>query len=86
MATAGAKPNRTIRVADHLWTPAREIAVQHGEHITDVIVRGLDLYVRSHGYGVDPVTALERLARLFAAGLIPEHEWHAKRRELLARI
>jgi len=73
-------------VSDELWTEAKRTAADQGETVTDVITRALDSYVRSHGYGVDPVTALERLARLHAAGEIPEAEWHRKRRELLDRI
>lgn len=79
-------PTRSIRIGDERWLPLREIAAEHGETATDVIVRAIDLYVASRGHGVDPVTALERLARLYAAGHLPEDEWRRKRRELLARI
>lgn len=79
-------PTRTVRVADDLWAAAREIAGERGETVTDVIVRALEQYARSHGWHVDPVTALERLARLHRAGLIPDDEWVAVRRELLDRI
>jgi hypothetical protein len=75
-----------VRVGDPLWDAAKRVTAEQGETVTDVIVRGLDLYVRSRGYGVDPVTALERLARLHAAGLLPDDEWRTKRRELLDRI
>jgi allophanate hydrolase subunit 1 len=77
---------RGVRVADPLWLAAQEVTAEQGETVTDVIVRGLDLYVRSHGYGVDPVTALERLHRLHTAGGLTDDEWRMKRRELLDRI
>lgn len=77
---------RGVRVGDELWRAAKAITAEHGETVTDVVVRGLDLYVRSRGYGVDPVTALERLARLHADGLLPDDEWREKRRDLLDRI
>jgi hypothetical protein len=69
-----------------LWLPAKVIAAEQGEVVTDVIVRALDLYVRSRGWQVDPVAALERLAHLHARGVIPDEEWRVKRRELLDRI
>jgi hypothetical protein len=73
-------------VGDERWLPLKEIAAEHGETATDVILRAIDSYVASRGYGVDPVTALERLARLHAAGHLPDDEWRVKRRELLDRI
>lgn len=79
-------PTRSIRVGDELWMAAREVASERGETVTDVVVRSLDQYVRSHGHGVDPVTALKRLARLHAAGGLTDEEWRMKRRELLDRI
>jgi hypothetical protein len=86
VATTGPTPNRTVRIADDLWLPAKQIAAEHGEMVTDVISRSLEQYVSTRGYGVDPVTALERLAALHAAGLIPDDEWGPKRRELLDRV
>lgn len=79
-------PTRGIRVGDDLWFPFKAIAREHGETATGVIVRGIEVYVHSHGWAVDPITALERLARLHAAGGITDDEWRAKRLELLARI
>lgn len=79
-------PTRSVRVPDALWHPAQAVAAERGETVTDVIHRGLDAYVRSNGWDVDPVTALERLARLHAAGALPDEEWRMKRRELLDRI
>jgi hypothetical protein len=83
---AGRTPNRGVRVSDAVWEAAKASAVERGETVTDVVVRALDHYARSSGWGVDPVTALERLARLHAAGAIPDDEWSRKRRELLDRI
>jgi hypothetical protein len=79
-------PTRGVRVSDELWDAAKATAAEQGEHVTDVIVRALEHYVRSHGWDVDPVTALERLARLHAAGAIPDDEWARVRRLLLDRI
>jgi hypothetical protein len=81
-------PNTTrgVRVSDDLWDAAKVTAAEQGEHVTDVIVRALEQYVRSHGWEIDPVTALERLARLHVAGAIPDDEWGVARRVLLARI
>jgi len=73
-------------VPDALWSAARDAAAERGETVSEVIVRALDHYARTSGWDVDPVTALERLARLHAAGLIPDEEWGRKRRELLDRI
>jgi predicted transcriptional regulator len=81
-----ANTTRGVRVSDELWDAAKSITAEQGEHVTDVIVRALEQYVRSHGWEVDPVTALERLARLHAAGLIPDDEWGVVRRTLLSRI
>ena len=86
MPRATQTPNRTVRVADELWGAAKAASAEHGETVTDVLVRALEHYTRSHGWDVDPVTALERLARLHAAGAIPDAEWGRKRRELLDRI
>jgi hypothetical protein len=74
------RPGRTC------GTAAQAVAADRGETVTDVIHRGLDAYVRSAGWDVDPVTALERLARLHAAGEITDTEWARKRRDLLDRI
>jgi hypothetical protein len=79
-------PTRGVRVSDELWDAAKATAAEQGEHVTDVIVRALEQYVRSHGWDVDPVTALERLARLYTAGVIAADEWAVARRVLLARI
>lgn len=73
-------------MSDELWSAAKRVTAEQGETVTDVIVRALDLYVRSRGSAVDPVTALERLASLHEAGGITDAEWAAKRRALLARI
>lgn len=73
-------------MSDDLWQAAKRVTGEQGETVTDVIVRALDQYVRSRGRAVDPVTALERLARLHAAGGISDDEWRAKRHELLARV
>lgn len=79
-------PTRGVRIADALWHAARAVAAERGEVVTDVIVRALTVYVRSNGWDVDPVTALERLARLHAAGGLTDIEWARKRRDLLDRI
>lgn len=79
-------PTHGFRVADRLWDAAKAVTAEHGETVTDVLVRALEHYVSSHGYGVDPVTALERLARLHTAGGLTDAEWTRKRRELLDRI
>jgi hypothetical protein len=69
-----------------LWHRAQEVAADRGETLTLVVNRALDAYVRSAGWDVDPVTSLERLARLHAAGEITDTEWARKRRDLLDRI
>jgi hypothetical protein len=79
-------PTRGIRVSDELWQAAKATAAEQGETVTDVVVRALDQYVRSHGWEVDPVTALERLGRLHAAGVLGDYEWRVIKRDLLARI
>lgn len=86
MPNSNSARTRGVRVLDDLWDAAAEVAARRGETRTDVIVRGLDLYVRSNGWAVDPVTALERLARLRAAGALTDEEWREKKRELLDRI
>lgn len=79
-------PTRGIRIGDELWFPLKSIAADHGETASAVVNRAIGLYVRSRGHDVDPITALERLAKLHAAGGITDEEWAAKRQELLARI
>lgn len=41
-------PRRTVRVDDVLWLPARQVASENDETITDVIVFALEEYVRRH--------------------------------------
>jgi hypothetical protein len=83
---AGRTPNRGVRVPDTLWDAAKMAAAERGETVTDVVVRALDYYARSNGWAVDPVTALERLARLHAAGDLSDDEWRTVKRELLTRL
>jgi hypothetical protein len=46
MPNAPRTPNRSVRVPDELWNAAQAIAKGRGETMTDVIVRGLQDYVR----------------------------------------
>lgn len=71
---------------DDVWDPAQEVAAEYDETVTHVIVGALRRYARTRGWDLDPVTTIERLARLHAAGILPDDEWTAKRRELLDRI
>ena len=48
MPNQPATPNRTIRVPDEEWEPARRVAADRGETLTDVIRRALRRYVREH--------------------------------------
>lgn len=41
-------PRRTVRVDDELWQAAKRAASDHGETVTDVIIRALKRYVREH--------------------------------------
>lgn len=75
-----------MRISDDLWQAAQRIAAEQGEYVTDVIVRALDLYSRSHGWQVDPVTALERLARLHERGALTDQEFRTAKVDLLARL
>lgn len=43
-----ATPRRTVRVPDDLWNAAKRAARDHGETLTEVIVRALIRYVRTH--------------------------------------
>lgn len=78
--------NKSARVPDEIWDAAKFVAHERGENLTDVIVRSLDLYARSGGWGIDPVTALERLAALHERGALTDEEFGYKKRELLDRI
>lgn len=49
MPNAPRTPNRSVRVPEDLWAAARVIAAEHGETVTDVIVRALAAYVRTKG-------------------------------------
>jgi predicted transcriptional regulator len=42
-------PPRSVRVPDDLWQAAQEIAMTHGETVTDVITRALARYVKRGG-------------------------------------
>jgi hypothetical protein len=44
----GKTPHRTIRIPDHVWKPAQEIAAGRGETITEVIERALRNYIGRH--------------------------------------
>lgn len=39
-------PRRSIRIDEALWIAAQEKAAEHGETVTDVVVRALERYVR----------------------------------------
>lgn len=41
-------PVRTVRVSDELWEAAKRVAADRDETVTDVIIRALERYVRSH--------------------------------------
>lgn len=84
--TSRPTPTRSVRISDDLWQAAQRIAAEQGEYVTDVIVRALDLYSRSHGWQVDPVTALERLARLHERGALTDQEFRTAKVDLLARL
>jgi hypothetical protein len=49
MPNAPRTPTRSVRVSDELWNAARAIAKGRGETVTDVILRGLQEYVREAG-------------------------------------
>jgi len=49
MPNAPRTPNRSVRVPEQLWAAARAVAANHGETVTDVIVRCLQAYVRTNG-------------------------------------
>ena len=40
-------PIRSVRVPDELWDAVKRIAADRGETVTDVILRALEVYVRS---------------------------------------
>lgn len=40
---------RTVRVPDSLWNPARDIARQRGESVSQVIRATLTRYIEKHG-------------------------------------
>lgn len=41
-------PIRTVRVPDELWQAVKRVAADRDETVTDVILRALERYVRSH--------------------------------------
>ena len=43
-----ATPTRTVRVPDELWEAVKRVAADRGETVTEVIIRALVRYVRSH--------------------------------------
>lgn len=45
------QPRRTVRVPDALWEEVRDIALERGETLADVVRRGLERYVRSWARG-----------------------------------
>jgi len=77
---------RSIRIDDELWEASQTLAAERGESVTAVIVGALRRYVRSGGWDVSPIDALERLARLHERGAIPDEEYGRARRMLLDRI
>jgi len=42
-----------VRIDDHVWNPAKEIAEQRGETITDVVERALRRYTSRHRHLLD---------------------------------
>jgi hypothetical protein len=51
MPNAPRTPNRSVRVSELLWAAAKVIATTKGETMTDVVVRALELYVKTNGDG-----------------------------------
>jgi hypothetical protein len=41
-------PRRTVRVPDEVWLPAKAVAEERGESLSDVIRAGLERYVKRH--------------------------------------
>lgn len=41
-------PVRSIRVSDELWEAAKRVAADRDEHVSGVIRRALERYVRAH--------------------------------------
>ena len=39
-------PNHSVRIPDEIWEAAKRKAADHGETITDVILRALKRYIR----------------------------------------
>jgi predicted transcriptional regulator len=86
VADDGRTRGRSVRVPDDLWEAARAIADSRGETVSGVMVASLRRYVRSNGWDVDPLHALDHLARLRASGAVTDDEYRSKKRELLDRI
>lgn len=86
MPNARGTTKHTVRADDDLWQAALAIATERGETVSGVLVGALRRYVRSGGWDVDPLHAIEHLARLHRAGAVTREEYDAKRRELLDRI
>lgn len=38
-----------MRIPDEIWDTARRIAHDRGEHVTDVVIRALNRYIRDFG-------------------------------------
>lgn len=55
-----ATPNRCLRIADELWTAARDKACAEGTGIQAVVVRALREYAGQRAAEPDRITRLER--------------------------
>lgn len=75
MPNQPATPNRTLRIPDVEWAPAKRITRDRGETVTDVVRRSLRRYVRDFGDQDDVLALLrDRLRGIRAAGLLAERD------------
>lgn len=47
----GKTPLRNVRIPDHVWDRAKEVAAERGETLTSVIESALRRYIARHGSG-----------------------------------
>ena len=52
MPNQEATPRRTFRSPDEIWEPAKRVAEERGETLTDVLNRALVIYARTYGHGL----------------------------------
>lgn len=51
MPNAPRTPNRSVRVSEEMWNAAKLIATSRGETMTTVVLRALEVYIRTRGEG-----------------------------------